>query len=55
MSLKNIIGVTEYLGKQIIANGGDRAREAMETGERVPLRRADRDQTYYVGRFAKER
>ena len=28
--MKNIIGVTEYLGKQIIANGGDRAREAME-------------------------
>ena len=28
--MQNIIGVTEYLGKQIIANGGDRAREAME-------------------------
>jgi hypothetical protein len=30
--MKNIIGVTEYLGKQIIANGGDRAREAMDLG-----------------------
>ena len=28
--MQNIIGVTEYLGKQIIANGGDRSREAME-------------------------
>ena len=28
--MKNIIGVTEYLGKQIAANGGDRSREAME-------------------------
>ena len=28
--MKNIIGVTEYLGQKIIANGGDRAREAME-------------------------
>ena len=28
--MQNIIGVTEYLGKQIVANGGDRSREAME-------------------------
>ena len=28
--MSNIIGVTEYLGKKIIAAGGDRAREAME-------------------------
>ena len=28
--MQNIIGVTEYLGKQIIAAGGDRSREAME-------------------------
>ncbi len=28
--MDNIIGVTEYLGKQIIARGGDRSREAME-------------------------
>lgn len=28
--MKNIIGVTEYLGKKIEANGGDRSREAME-------------------------
>ena len=28
--MKNIIGVTEYLGKKIVANGGDRSREAME-------------------------
>ena len=28
--MDNIIGVTEYLGRQIIARGGDRAREAME-------------------------
>ena len=28
--MDNIIGVTEYLGKQILANGGDRSREAME-------------------------
>ena len=28
--MQNIIGVTEYLGQKIIANGGDRSREAME-------------------------
>ena len=28
--MKNIIGVTEYLGEQIRKNGGDRSREAME-------------------------
>ena len=28
--MKNIIGVTEFLGKEIEKNGGDRAREAME-------------------------
>lgn len=28
--MDNIIGVTEYLGKQITARGGDRSREAME-------------------------
>ena len=28
--MSNIIGVTEYLGKKIIAAGGDRSREAME-------------------------
>ena len=28
--MDNIIGVTEYLGRQIAARGGDRAREAME-------------------------
>ena len=28
--MENIIGVTEYLGKQIEARGGDRSREAME-------------------------
>ena len=28
--MSNIIGVTEYLGKQILAAGGDRRREAME-------------------------
>ena len=27
--MKNIIGVTEYLGKQIIANGGDPLRETL--------------------------
>ena len=28
--MENIIGVTEYLGRQIVARGGDRSREAME-------------------------
>lgn len=28
--MENIIGVTEYLGRQITARGGDRSREAME-------------------------
>ena len=28
--MKNIIGVTEYLGKQIMASGGDRTRQALE-------------------------
>ena len=28
--MSNVIGVTEYLGKKIIAAGGDRSREAME-------------------------
>ena len=28
--MSNIIGVTEYLGKKIVAAGGDRSREAME-------------------------
>lgn len=28
--MENIIGVTDYLGRQIEASGGDRAREAME-------------------------
>ena len=28
--MENIIGVTEYLGRKIIAAGGDRSREAME-------------------------
>ena len=28
--MKNIIGVTEYLGEKIVAAGGDRSREAME-------------------------
>ncbi|MCI9156574.1 MAG: aminoglycoside phosphotransferase family protein [Lawsonibacter sp.] len=28
--MENIIGITEYLGKQILERGGDRSREAME-------------------------
>ena len=28
--MENIIGVTEYLGRQILQRGGDRGREAME-------------------------
>ena len=28
--MANVIGVTEYLGRQIVARGGDRAREALE-------------------------
>ena len=28
--MKNIIGITEFLGKKVLENGGDRSREAME-------------------------
>ena len=41
--MSNIVGVTDYLGEQIIRNGGDRSREAIEV-----IRPRSGDATYYT-------